>query len=201
MFFILLVSIGMQFCLLAEAFRHVHPNSLVFYPAVSSSALYYDYFKKGPEKKEIGRIWKNIIFPGIYVEYADTKAPMKTVKIEDKPKPGDPKLKSIRNADIDSFFSDKPKSGTYNVMDPKSVPQVISTQMIKSKTLKPPVKPPGFVAPTPKKAISIKLGSGLTVLPNIQQFPRPKKPLILYDFENAANCKKVREVYLYNARL
>ena len=46
--------------------------------------LWYDYFKKGPEKKEIGRLWKNIIFPGIYVEYADTKETKQTVKIETK---------------------------------------------------------------------------------------------------------------------
>ena len=32
----------------------------------SVSRLYYNYFKKDGEKKEIGRLWKNIIFPGIY---------------------------------------------------------------------------------------------------------------------------------------
>lgn len=35
---------------------------------ISNTRKYYDYFKKNKdgEKKDIGRLWKNIIFPGIY---------------------------------------------------------------------------------------------------------------------------------------
>lgn len=151
--------------------------------------LGYDYFKKGPEKKEIGRIWKNIIFPGIFVEYEDTKEVKKTVKVEVKPTK---KIANSRNGE-ESFFSSEAKEGIYNVMDPKSVPQYISASQIKSKTLKPPTKPVGFVAPQPKKAISIQIGSGLSVLPNIASYPRPKKPIIIFDSETSPECKKVRE--------
>ena len=88
-----------------HSFRLKHGNSYHFQS--SSSALYYDYFKKGPEKvlirwifwyiiltfwrkytyffqKDVGRLWKNILFPGIFVEYADTKEALKTVKVETK---------------------------------------------------------------------------------------------------------------------
>jgi hypothetical protein len=157
-------------------------------PKISDTRIFYDYFKKGPEKKEIGRLWKNIIFPGIFVEYADTKEPLPTVKVESTPT-----VKSNSRNDGSSFFSDESKQGTYNVMDPKSVPRYVNTQEIKSKTLKPPTKPANFVLPTPKKALTINIGTGLSVLPNISSFPRPKKPLIIFDYENANDCKKVRE--------
>ena len=71
-----------------------------------------------------------------------------------------------------------------------------------------------FVAPTPKKAVTINLGSGLSVLPGsifhpsnafihhlecihafsppeIAKYPRPKKPIILYEFEASGDCKCV----------
>ena len=37
-------------------------------------------------QKDVGRLWKNILFPGIFVEYADTKEALKTVKVETKTK-------------------------------------------------------------------------------------------------------------------
>ena len=50
--------------------------------STSNTRLYYDYLNDKNEKKEIGRIIKNIIFPGIYREYEDTKAVKKTIKID-----------------------------------------------------------------------------------------------------------------------
>ena len=50
----------------------------------SNTRLYYDYLNDKNEKKEIGRIIKNIIFPGIYREYEDTKEVKKTIIIDTK---------------------------------------------------------------------------------------------------------------------
>lgn len=81
-------------------------------PASSSaSRLYYNYFKKDGEKREIGRLWKNIIFPGIYQEYQDTVEPKKTIKIKSEaPKRS---AASLARSGTDSFFSQDSKSGTY----------------------------------------------------------------------------------------
>ncbi len=75
-----------------------------------------------------------------------------------------------------------------------------------------------FVAPTPKKAVTINLGSGLSVLPgiifhpsnafmhpcihalsppDIAKYPRPKKPIILYEFEASGDCKCVLRTYIH----
>lgn len=42
---------------------------------------HYEIPKKG-EKRDLGRLLKNVIFPGIYTEYADTKDSLKTVKVD-----------------------------------------------------------------------------------------------------------------------
>eukprot|EP01031_Cornospumella_fuschlensis_P037158 gene37158-45100_t len=173
---------------LATAFRShsVVPRFLPHQP-FPSHLVGYDYFKKGPEKKEIGRLWKNILFPGIFVEYADTKEVKKTVKVETKTAP----IKS--RYDI-SEIQNQPLSGTYNVVDAKSVPKVGDTSVLLSqKAQKAIAKPKGFVAPTPKRAMVTKPGSGLSVLPNIQTYTRPKRALVLYEYEGSAECKKVRE--------
>ena len=80
----------------------------------------------------MGRLWKNIIFPGIYSDYADTKEPLKTVKVETTQS-----KKPISRNDIDSFQSQNPKEGTYNVVDEKSVPTYKDMTQIGLKTLKP----------------------------------------------------------------
>lgn len=166
----------------------LHPAAAFIAPqnthAETSSRLYYNYFKRDGEKREIGRLWKNIIFPGIYQEYQDTLEPKKTVKVKTKTK-----WVSSRNGD-ETFFSQDPKSGTYNVVDPNTVPKEVSAIAVKAKDLKPVRAPENFVPPpTPKD-----MGSGLRgvkVLPGLT--PRPTKPFILYEYEANSECKKVRE--------
>jgi len=153
----------------------------------SETSLYYNYFKKDGEKKEVGRLWKNIIFPGIYREYADTKEPLATVKIETK---SDVKKSNSRN-NIDSFFSEDTKTGTYNVGDATCAPTYADmSSIINSKKLKPVSKPANFVAPTPKKASN---GGGIATIPNINTYLRPSKPIIIYESEASVDCRKVRE--------
>lgn len=155
---------------------------------------YYDYFKKNKdgEKKDVGRLWKNIIFPGIYVEYADTKEPIKTVKIETESTTVDKARSNARNG-FGSFFNQGPQTGTYNVADEASVPQFVSSSQIKQAALPSVKKPFNFVAPTPKKAITIQLGTGISVLPDIKKYKRAQKPIILYEYESNGDCRKVRE--------
>lgn len=149
---------------------------------------HYDYFKKGPEKKDIGRLWKNIIFPGIYVEYADTQEPKKTVKVVTKTRP------ILRPGNEgDSFGSTDPKLGTYNVVDPSTIPKLENSAYLQGKE-KPIRKPDNFRPPTPKKATSASLSSGVTVLTDVSKFTRPKKPIILYDCSSNKDCGAVRKV-------
>lgn len=65
--------------------------------------------------------------------------------------------------------------------------------ILKTNSLGPVRKPVNFIAPIPKKATTIKIGSGISVIPNIKSYPRPKKPIILYEYESDGNCRKVRE--------
>lgn len=76
---------------------------------------YYDYFKKNKDgsKKDIGRLWKNIIFPGIYTDYEDTAEPIKTVKVKTKT---DTDVLKKRNEG--AYL----ETGKYNVADEKAVP-------------------------------------------------------------------------------
>lgn len=100
---LLLFIITLQ--LLSSSYSFINTKQKSF-QKVPKTIHYYDYFKKNKdgEKKDIGRLWKNIIFPGIddihdrqpwavwfdstrstvgiFVEYADTKEPLKTVKVE-----------------------------------------------------------------------------------------------------------------------
>lgn len=149
---------------------------------LSSTVLYYQFLnRKDGEKKEIGRLIKNILFPGIYREYADTKETIKTVKVSTT-YTNNKVMKKIR-----SF--DDVETGKYNVADEKTVPVYSSMSSVKEPKLKPVKKPMNFVAPTPKKGIAI--GKGVDVLPNITV--RNKKPIVIYEQEADSDCKKVRE--------
>lgn len=162
-------------------------NALSFVPAPktpSTTSLWYNYLKKDGEKKELGRLIKNIMFPGVYSEYADTAEPKKTIKIETPRR----KTTSSRNGD-DSFFSQDSKTGSYNMVDPSTAPKEVSAINAKAPVLKPIAKPANFVAPAPKKAALS--GGGLKVLPGLS--PRPQKPLILYEYEADPDCRRVRE--------
>ena len=164
-----------------------HPGAAFITPgdkALTSSRLYYNYFKKDGEKREIGRLWKNIIFPGIYQEYQDTAEPKKTIKVKTQSK-----WVSSRNGE-DSFFSQDPKSGTYNVVDPNTVPKEVSAISIKARDLKPVRVPDNFVLPPTPKDMTLGLGAA-KVLPGLT--PRPSKPFVLYEYEANGECKKVRE--------
>ncbi len=92
-----------------------------------NSRLWYDYFKKGPEKKEIGRLWKNIIFPRIYVEYADTKETKETVKIETKYKQDDFRNDGILTNNL----------GTYQVSAQRLLSPLLSTRILLRKLIRP----------------------------------------------------------------
>jgi hypothetical protein len=59
----------------------------------------------------------------------------------------------------------------------------------KKEVLKPLSVPANFVAPAPKKS-ALTLG-GLKVISGLG--PRPKKPLILYEYEASSECRRVRE--------
>jgi hypothetical protein len=179
MMFIMMISL-LCFTKQSSSF-HTKTNVL------SNTRLYYNYFKKGGEKKEVGRLWKNIIFPGIYTDYADTKEPLATVKIETKPVA---KRANTRN-DIDSFFSEDSKQGSYNVGDATCAPIYGDmSSIVNSKKMKPVAKPANFVPPVPKRAA---VGGGIAIIPSISSYLRPTKPLIIYEYEASDDCRKVRE--------
>jgi glutaredoxin len=148
---------------------------------------YYDFLipkRNGDnEKKEVGRLIKNIMFPGIYRDYADTAPTKQTIQIDTKKgifksRYSNEELQEIKN-----------KPGTFNVAD-KTV-QVSYENTANFKLLPPIRKPANFVAPVPKKQANID--SGVSTLPNINSYPRPKKPIVIYEYESNADCKKVRE--------
>lgn len=143
---------------------------------------YYNYFKrnKDGEKKDVGRLWKNIIFPGIYSEYEDTKEPLKTVVIQ---------TKTTKKVDRTASKEAKSALGKYNVVDEATVPKTVSLNSIKKQQLKAVKKPESFVAPIPKLAAK---GKGLSVIPEAKRV-RLKKPIIIYDDEANGECRRVRE--------
>lgn len=75
-------------------------------------------------------------------------------------------------------------TGTFNVVDEKAAPVYGTNLLLKSQALPPVKKPLNFVAPVPKKAMTVKPGTGLSVLPDIEEYARPKKPIILYEYES-----------------
>ncbi|KAJ1390233.1 hypothetical protein B484DRAFT_459599 [Ochromonadaceae sp. CCMP2298] len=170
----MLAKLVLLLAVVGVAVRAFMPSPLAKTPL---TIHHYDYFKKNKDgtKKEIGRLWKNIIFPGIYTDYADTKDPIKEIKVVTKTASGN------RNKNFDP--EDQP-TGTYN--DGRSVQAV-------AKALSRIAKPAGFQAPTPKMALTVKLGAGIAVLPDIKQYPRAKKPIVMYEFESDAACRLVRE--------
>jgi hypothetical protein len=160
--------------ILCQSFAHcfkVAGSHRVFY-----TERYYDYFKKNKdgEKKDIGRLWKNIIFPGIYYEYADTKEPIKTVKVE------------VEDKNFKSRRSPKPlpeltatATATYNVVDERSVP-VYDANGIRTRTMKPIQRPQNFTPPQPKPMMISSAANSISVLPNFAA-RKLRTPLILYD--------------------
>lgn len=139
-----------------------------------------DIYKKTGEKKDILRVTKNILFPGIYQEYEDTKEVKATIVVG---KTATTVFKG-KEANLGSF------NGKYNVVDESKVPVYGSGPVILEK-LPPLAKPIGFVAPTPKKAVGFY--SGVKCIPDVNKYPRPKKPIVIYDDEKSPSCKKVRE--------
>eukprot|EP01041_Mallomonas_annulata_P000799 gene799-1551_t len=143
---------------------------------------------KTPERKDLVRVLKQTIFPGIFPTYEDTVFAKPTIKIETKQN----YIRS-RNGE-ESFFSQESKSGSFNAVDEKSVPREVSASSIKSAALKRIAKPADFVAPVPKKAGNVKLGSAGKVVPNIPaSATKQRKPIVIYDAEGSNDCKKVRE--------
>jgi len=91
-----------------------------------------------------------------------------------------------------SYRSTELKEGTYNAKDPKTAPVNTVLSNVKKASLKAVSKPSNFVAPQAKKSLLAK-GGGVSALPDIKNYPRAKKPLVLYEYEASADCKKVRE--------
>ena len=73
-------------------------------------------------------------------------------------------------------------------MDASKAPVYGAVEEKKLKAIKAPVD---FKAPTAKKAIG--LYSGVKCIPNVSSYPKPKKPIVIYDDEKSATCRKVRE--------
>lgn len=65
---------------------------------------------------------------------------------------------------------------------------------MKTTKLKPIAKPANLATELtkPKKGAIGNFG-GVSTLPNIKSYTRPSKPIILYEFEGNADCKRVRE--------
>jgi hypothetical protein len=122
-------------------------------------------------------------------EYADTAEPLQTVKVKVEQKVEAKNL--VRRNEIDSFYSEDMKSGTYNVMDEKSVPVTVGLVNLKEKKLQKVSKPVDFVAPTPKTEKVIR--NGISVLPGLESIRKPSKPIILFDYEANGECQRVRE--------
>mmetsp|Transcript_2922 Transcript_2922/g.3083 ORF Transcript_2922/g.3083 Transcript_2922/m.3083 type:complete len:361 (+) Transcript_2922:92-1174(+) len=145
---------------------------------------------KKPEQKNLVRVLKQTIFPGIFQSYEDTGFAKKTVIVKTK----DPKPAAVKSR-YESVPDDgvKAGSGAFNVVDKSTIPKYVSANDIKGVALKPIKKPDGFKPPVPKKAGG-KLGSAGKLLDNIPKGAlKQKKPIILYDSESTADCKKVRE--------
>ena len=83
--------------------------------------------------------------------------------------------------------------GSYAAVDVRTVPQEVQSNLISQKSLKPISKPANYVSQSAKPQIAIPTFGGVTVLPNINTFPRPSKPIILYEYEASKDCQRVRE--------
>ena len=149
--------------------------------------------KKGKDNKEkdMMKTLATIIFPNIYTEYEDvTDGPaMKTKKIQSKMAQAE-----IKERTQERFSKEEAKSfgGRYNSMDERTVPKEVSMTNQKSAELKKIAKPANFVAPTPRKAIiSNARNIGATVIEG--RFAKVRKPIIIYEDESSAECKRVRE--------
>lgn len=74
-----------------------------------------------------------------------------------------------------------------SVADAATVPKVMSVLNAKKAVLKPLTVPTDIAAPATMKPTS----GGTKVLSGLS--PRPTKPLVLYEYEGNADCRKVRE--------
>lgn len=147
----------------------------------SGTAIFegYGFFPKSNERKDIGRLIKNIIFPGIYQTYEDTKEVKKTIKIEYD------KFEKSRYTQ-EEIAAEKKQVAGYNMVFTKD-------DLEKSQKALPRVmRPMGFVAPAPNRKAT-GTGGGVACLPDVAKYSKPKKPLVLYDDEANGNCRKVRE--------
>jgi len=138
-------------------------------------------FEKTGEKKEVGRVLKTVIFPGIYQDYEDTKEVKKTIIIGKTATTGYSSPAYVDEKEV-KF------NGKYNMMDSSKAPTYESLQ---EKKLKAIAAPKDFKAPEAKKAIG--LYSGVKCIPNVNSYKKPAKPIVIYDDEKSAACRKVRE--------
>jgi hypothetical protein len=112
--------------------------------------------------------------------FLDTAEAKKTIKIE-----SDKFVKSRYTVEEINKANSEPAK--YNMVLTKE-PEYLKQS--NTGALKKIAKPVGFVTPEPKKATSGN-GGGVVCLPGVSGYPKPKKPLVLYDDEANGDCKKV----------
>jgi len=95
------------------------------------------------EKREVGRLLKNIIFPGIYREYEDTKDAIKEKKIDTGFTEEEKRFARARAQPTDKGGRLDKAAGSYAFGDSEFEDKMER----KTKALKPVRKPDGFVIP------------------------------------------------------
>ena len=114
------------------------------------------------EKREIGRLIKNIIFPNIYTEYADTKDALPTIKVNTGVTSEEKKAMAARASATDKGGRLDKQPAKFVMMDPDFEEKANA----KAQGLQPVRAPAGFVPPIPKfgrKEESVK------VLPDVSK--------------------------------
>lgn len=146
--------------------------------------------KEKAERKDVKRVLQQVIFPNIYSSYEDTvnAGPKKAVKITTETAKAMRERKSFWEMKGDNS---KVKVGQYvapDIPDEKAFEKAMAG-------LKKIAKPANF-APNRPGVVKLGLGSGpgAECIPDVNKFPKPKKPLVLYETEGNADCKRVREV-------
>ena len=152
------------------------------------------------EKKDLGRLLQTIIFPNIYADYEDTKdlgsqkeeIKIKTQAYKEMEKEfARPSYKKVKGEDM--------TDGKFKTMDDKVYTSTKGAEFVDTiSKLGAPKKPIGF---KPNKPSSLKLGiasgPGATCGTDINSWPKPKKPLLLYEYEGQGASRKVREACSY----
>lgn len=171
---------------------------------LTSSQRYLNYnnlhMADNGKKRDLGRVLQTIIFPNIYSEYDDTAAigsSKETVKIKTEAykklqnEYSRPEYKKVKGEDM--------TDGKYVSMDEASVPTTKGAAYVDAMSrLGKPMKPKGFKANRPSGLkLGLATGPGAVCGADVKSWPKPKKPLILYEYEGQGSSRKVREACSY----